>query len=91
MVKKQYYKQYIILIFRQNHSRHKYYMCSILNCISTMQVPVKSKDVKTISTDLKQLEAEWKEKDPDMLDLKGYGIFVQERVQQAEGIELPAA
>ena len=56
-----------------------------------MHVPVKLKDVKTIPIDLKQLEAEWKEKDPDMLDLKGYGIFVQERVQQAEEIELPAA
>jgi len=26
-----------------------------------------------------------------MEDLKGYGEFIQERVQQAEGIELPAA
>lgn len=51
----------------------------------------KQLELMKISVDLNKLEAEWKEKDPDMLDLKGYGLFVQERVQQAGDIEIPAA
>ena len=51
----------------------------------------KQLELRTIPVDLKQLEAEWRKNDPDMQDLKGYGTYVQEQVQQAEGIELPAA
>ena len=56
-----------------------------------MQVPDKKVGVEKITDEvnLNELEAEWKEHDPGMDDLKGYGVFVQERVQQAEGIELP--
>ena len=58
-----------------------------------MHVPDKKIGVENISdeVDLSKLEAEWKEHDPGMDDLKGYGAFVQERVQQTAGIELPAA